>query len=72
MDLQMPLLGGDEATVIIRSEISKSLPIIALTAAALKEDQERCLKSGMNDYLTKPIDVRKLKEKILFWLKHKI
>lgn len=64
MDMQMPVLGGIEATRQIRDKISKDLPIVALTAAALKEDQENCLNSGMNDFLTKPINMAKLKEKI--------
>ncbi len=65
MDMQMPVMGGVEATQIIRKEISASLPIIALTAAVTKEDKDRCLAAGMNDYLTKPIDILRLKEKIL-------
>ncbi len=67
MDIQMPVMGGVEATQIIRREISEKLPVLALTAAVLKEDQEKALASGMNDFLTKPIDMVKLKEKILQW-----
>ena len=69
MDLQMPVMGGIEATQIIRREIDQDLPIIALTAAAMKEDEAESLKSGMNDYLTKPINREKLKEQILKWTK---
>ncbi|MCA9408344.1 MAG: response regulator [Candidatus Omnitrophica bacterium] len=65
MDVQMPVMGGLEATRVIRDEISKDLPIIALTAAALAEDKEKCLKSGMNDYITKPVSLKTLKEKIV-------
>jgi CheY-like chemotaxis protein len=69
MDVQMPDMDGLEATRVIRSQISATLPIIALTAGALKEDEEKAYASGMNDFLTKPIDVQKLREKLLFWKK---
>jgi two-component system sensor histidine kinase/response regulator len=65
MDLQMQVMGGEEATRIIRREISKDLPIIALTASALPEDRQKSLESGMNDYIIKPISKATLKEKIL-------
>ena len=68
MDLQMPVMGGDDATRIIRKEINPTIPIVALTAAVLPEDQKRCLDSGMNDYISKPIDVRVLKEKLIHWV----
>ena len=69
MDLQMPLMGGVEAVEIIRRDISKDLPVIALTAAAMKEDEGRALSCGMNDFLAKPIDRQKLKQQILKWIK---
>ncbi len=65
MDIQMPVMNGHEATRIIREEISKDLPVIALTASAMAEDKQSCLDAGMNDFLTKPINVILLKEKIL-------
>ncbi|MEA1916118.1 MAG: response regulator, partial [Campylobacterota bacterium] len=56
MDLQMPIMDGYEATTLIR-EINKEIPIIALTANAMKEDVERTQKIGMNEHLNKPIEV---------------
>ncbi|MDD5217638.1 MAG: PAS domain S-box protein [Candidatus Omnitrophica bacterium] len=64
MDLQMPVLGGLEATKIIRAEISKKLPIIALTADVQKESADKCAAFGMTDYALKPINAIKLKELI--------
>ena len=69
MDCQMPVLDGFEATIKIR-EFEKqnglpSIPIIALTAGINAEDKERCLNSGMDDYLTKPFSISELRESIL-------
>ena len=61
MDIQMPELDGYEATTIIRTELNLSkLPIIAMTAHAMSEEKQRCLEIGMNDIITKPIDVKVL------------
>ena len=67
MDLQMPEMGGVEATTIIRNEFKeplRSVPIIALTAYALREDRDRCLSAGMNDYVSKPFSPETLLEKL--------
>ena len=61
MDVQMPVMDGLAATRIIRSEISSVLPIIALSAAVMKEDREKGIAAGMNDYLSKPLDVEALR-----------
>ena len=64
MDIQMPVLDGYSAAEEIR-KIDKEIPIIAITASAMKEDIEMSLKVGMNDHLNKPIDVNKLYEILL-------
>jgi PAS domain S-box-containing protein len=68
MDVQMPLMDGLEATAIIRKTISETLPIIALTASAIKGDSEKCIRAGMNDYLSKPFEEIKLLQLATRWL----
>lgn len=64
MDIQMPVMGGLEATSIIRKEISKEIPIIALTANVLVETIKKCEEVGMNDFIAKPFDKSILIEKL--------
>lgn len=69
MDMQMPVMGGLEATAKIRESASSGdLPIIAVTANAMKEDREKGMAVGMNDYITKPLEPQRLLEILRFWL----
>jgi len=61
MDIIMPKIDGYQATGMIRQS-DKNVPIIAMTAKALKEDKEACFDSGMDDYLTKPVSLEQLKD----------
>jgi two-component system cell cycle response regulator DivK len=65
MDMGLPILNGWQATHRIRSmPITRTIPIIALTAYAMKEDRMKCLAVGCNEYETKPVDFKRLLEKI--------
>ncbi|MBU1996057.1 MAG: response regulator, partial [Candidatus Omnitrophica bacterium] len=64
MDIQMIGMSGIEATEIIRKDISEDIPIIALTAAVLDEDQRKAKDAGMNDFIPKPVSLAALKEVI--------
>ena len=69
MDVMMPEMDGYEATRQIRQQARwKNLPIIAVTAKAMKDDQERCREAGANDYLAKPIDLDRLFSLIRVWM----
>ncbi len=68
MDVQMPVLNGLDATRIIRQEVNQFVPIIALTANAIKGEAEKCLKAGMNDYISKPFEEEELINAIARWL----
>lgn len=68
MDVRMPVMDGIEATRQIRANQHTSIPIIALTANAVKGEQDKCLAAGMNDYLTKPFEEENLISTIATWL----
>jgi two-component system, sensor histidine kinase and response regulator len=73
MDCQMPVLDGYSATARIRQQEQdqqrdRRMPIIALTANTLEEDRQRCFDSGMDDYLTKPVDVQVLGYTLNQWI----
>lgn len=67
MDVQMPEMDGIEAARIIREKGFKKIPIVALTAGALPEDRESCLKAGMDDYLPKPISQEQVLSMVRKW-----
>jgi CheY-like chemotaxis protein len=69
MDIMMPEMDGFTAMREIRKHPEwKKLPIIALTAKAMRDDQEKCLAAGANDYIAKPLDVEKLLSLIRVWM----
>jgi len=69
MDVMMPEMDGYETMRRIRSQkIFKSLPVIALTAKAMKDDKQKCIDAGANEYITKPIDVDRLLSLMRVWL----
>ncbi|MEO5770626.1 MAG: PAS domain S-box protein [Burkholderiaceae bacterium] len=68
MDVQMPVMGGYDATRRLRQKYdAQALPIVALTAAALTSERNEALASGMNDFLTKPIDAQRLHDTLQAW-----
>lgn len=70
MDIMMPVMNGYEAMEEIRkTEEIKSVPIIAVTAKAMKEDREKCIEAGADDYISKPVDVEELTELMKKWIK---
>jgi signal transduction histidine kinase/CheY-like chemotaxis protein len=70
MDVQMPEMDGHEATARIRENLSQEeLPVVAMTAGAMAEDKEAALECGMNDHVSKPIDIKQLFDALLHWIK---
>ena len=75
MDCQMPTMDGYQATIAIREgkagKVNKNITIIALTANAMQGDKDKCLATGMDDYLTKPLNATTLHSKLQQWLTSK-
>jgi CheY-like chemotaxis protein len=67
MDVQMPEMDGLEATRTIRSSLDVQPHIIAMTANAMKEDKDECLKAGMDDFLSKPVKLEELVNMLAKW-----
>jgi CheY-like chemotaxis protein len=67
MDMQMPDVDGIEATKTIRRQIGEQPIIIAMTANAMKEDRDKCIEAGMNDYISKPINQHELIDLLKKW-----
>jgi two-component system chemotaxis sensor kinase CheA len=69
MDVMMPEMDGFEAIRRIRKiDAFKKLPIISVTAKAMKGDREKCLEAGASDYITKPVDMDQLRSLLRVWL----
>jgi CheY-like chemotaxis protein len=69
MDIMMPEMDGYEAMRKVRAQPKyNNLPIIALTAKAMKDDKQKCMDAGANDYITKPVDVERLLSLMRVWL----
>ena len=70
MDCQMPLMNGYEATRRLRTEEQngRHVPVIAMTAQAMPGDRERCIESGMDDYVSKPLRLNELEQKLAQWV----
>lgn len=69
LDIMMPEMDGYEAMSLIRKQSRfQKLPILALTAKAMKDDRAKCLEAGANDYCSKPIDMGKLTSLMRVWL----
>jgi len=72
MDMQMPLMDGLEATKMIRNELQSTVPVIALTANAIKGESDKCYAAGMNDFISKPFEELALIGLISKWLDKKM
>ncbi len=71
MDMQMPVLGGVEATRQLRARPGRPVPVVALTANAFVEDREACLAAGMDDFLSKPVEPELLYVTLRRWLQER-
>lgn len=73
MDIMMPVMGGYEAMKVIREELGmESLPIIALTAKAMKGERDKCMEAGASDYIMKPLNINQLFSLMRVWLTEQV
>lgn len=73
MDIMMPVMGGYEAMEIIRHELAmENLPIIALTAKAMKGERDKCMEAGASDYIMKPLNINQLFSLMRVWLTEQV
>ena len=69
LDIMMPVMDGYEMLKILRMDSTlKDIPVIAVTARAMKGDQAKCIEAGASDYIPKPIDLKKFVSKMAKWL----
>jgi len=69
LDIMMPVMDGYETLQVIRNDLGMTnLPVFALTAKAMKGDREKCIESGATDYISKPIDLNRVKSLLQVWL----
>ena len=69
MDIELPGIGGLEAVARLKSDQrTAAIPVCALTASAMADDRQRCLRAGFDDYLAKPISVTEFPERVRGWL----
>jgi two-component system chemotaxis sensor kinase CheA len=69
LDMMMPVMDGYETLIVLKGDSSlKQIPVIAITANAMKGDREKCMKAGAWDYISKPVDLQVMLDKITKWL----
>lgn len=69
LDMMMPVMDGYETLAILKQDaFLKQIPVIAVTAKAMKGDREKCMDAGAWDYISKPIDMNRLVDKIIKWI----
>ena len=69
LDMMMPVMDGYETLKVIgQTEKYQGIPIIAVTAKAMRGDKEKCLEAGAHDYMPKPVDIKALMEKMKYWM----
>ena len=69
LDMMMPVMDGYETLAILNGDdLLKRIPVIAVTARAMKGDREKCIEAGASDYITKPVDTEQLLSMLRVWL----